>query len=150
MTDSIYQDVIDAFKTLLQTITTTNSYETNLGSNVYEWRPTALEENELPGLIFRDSPGKTDIAIQKHQHNINVDLEIVVSGSTTPATMRKCISDVIKCIGTDLTLSGLCEDIIYGDAPEMETEQANKYFGSIVMKFIIIHLTDPWNPYANT
>ena len=155
MTDSIHQDIVDAFKTLLQTITVVNGYETNLGNNVYEWRPTALEENELPGLVFRDKPGKTDIAIGKHQHNLDVEIEIKVSGSTVSATMRKCIADVIKCIGTQNTiggtcLSGLAEDIIYGDAPEIETDQANKYFGSILMKFTIIFLTNPWNPYTNT
>lgn len=156
MADSIYQDIIDEWKTLLQTIKTANGYETNLGNNVFEWRPTALEENELPGLVFRDKPGKIAwLSIGKHRNEINVEVEVKVSGSTTPATLRKCIADLIKCVGTEANKAGavlnnLAEDIQHGDAPELETDHANKYFGSLVMKFTIIFLTDPWNPYLNT
>jgi len=140
------QQIVEALDNLLKTILTTNGYETNLGRNVFEWRATPLIENEMPGVVWRDTADTVDLTIGQHQHNLTFEILLFAQGQTAPSTIRKMMADVVKAIGSDLTLGGLVEDI-KPQSENMGTEQAEKFNAVAVISFIVIYTTEPFNPY---
>ncbi len=149
MADSKRQDIIDALDTRLRTILTAGGYETDLGSNVFEWRATALQESELPGLIYRDiscEPVENTASLYQ-EFFLNIEVEIItVSGSTTASQIRKMIADVYKAIGTDDKWGGLALGT-FSDGDEMNIEQAEKIIGGATVSFHVHFATVEWDPY---
>jgi hypothetical protein len=146
MADSKRQDIIDALDTLLKTIKTTAGYETNLGSNVKEFDETAMNESESPKCIHRDMgqiSAEQDFDSWIHDLTIMLDLEVV--GSI--ATMRKCIADVTKALGSDNTLGGLAIKI-KPPTDQIGAEHKEKFIVGAIMKFVVRYETASWNPYA--
>lgn len=140
------QQVVEALDTLLKTILTTNGYETDLGNNVFEWRATPLAEDETPGIIWRDTADTIDLTIGENQHNLNFEILLFAQGTTAPSTIRKMIADVVKAIGSDLTLGGLVEDIKQ-NSENIGTDQAERFNAVAMLTFTVIYTTEPFNPY---
>src|SRR3990170_3357246 len=67
MADSIRQQIMTAIDTRLKLITITNGYETNAGNNVYEFWDIALEDDELPAIIWRDGAEDSDLLVNTTQ-----------------------------------------------------------------------------------
>lgn len=151
MATPIRQTLINNIKTQLQTITVANSYETNLGSNVFEWRESPLQQSELPAIILRDPSNQLVKTFGKHESVLRLELEIYTQG--TPATMRKAIADVIKCIGVEGKKDNpftVAEVIKFAGDEEIETEHTEHKFAGVKMTFEIEYITDPWDPFTNT
>ena len=101
MPDTIRQQIVDRFESKLQSIATGAGYQTNVGQSVHEWRSSPFMQNELPALIWRDldEPVEEHTRFaQRHQRALHMQVEIVGSGTTSPAEYRKLLADVEKAI----------------------------------------------------
>ena len=151
MADSIRQSIINAIDARLKTITIANSYETDLGRNVFEHRTTALGDSELPGINFRDvgcDVSEEDVAIGQHGYELIMEAEILVKeGSTTAVQIRKMIADVIKAIGVDPRWGNLAVRTS-PVSDSLKFEQSEKIIAGALLTFPIIFRTNKFNPYA--
>ena len=148
MPDTIRQQIMDALKTRLKTITTTNGYQTDLGKNVFEWRSSALNSGELPAAIYRDTACETEEQISAHQHNLSIEVEVIAaSGAGTAVEVRQLIADVAKAVGSDITFGGLATNTIpLGD--ESASEQDEKKIGGALIHFAVSFRTKEWDHYS--
>jgi len=149
METNIRQSIVTALDTLFKTIKTTASYETNLGSNVHWWRGEAVEVSELPALLCRDTVQTIPQTGGGQEHTMFLTVEIYCTASDAGVVMRKCIADVIKAIGTSLTLGGLVADIQTGGSGEstyVDHEGRKVFVTSLV--FQVLYETLNWNPYS--
>jgi hypothetical protein len=146
MPDSIRQQIIEALDTQLKTILTTGGYTSNLGSKVFEYRSHPLEESDLPCLIYRDLADTIAQTFGEQEHRLTVSLDIIAN--TTAKVLRGMIADVHKCIGGNLTLGGLCMDILPVSDEAIEVQQDDRKFYGVSMKIVIQFVTANWNPYA--
>ncbi len=139
------QSIIDAIDTQLKTILIANGYDTDLGSNVFEWRQVPLQESELPALIYRDVTSEIEIIVlDRHTHILNLEVEVKTQpGSTSGSLARKMIADVIKAIGVDHTWGALA---IKTDpvSSEIVFEQHEKIITGAIINFEITYRTDLW------
>lgn len=153
MADSIRQQIMTALDTRMKAILTAGGYETDLGTSVFEWRTENLDDSQLPALVWRDiAAGVSDqaddgAAMGSHAHALTVEIEIITSGSTAPAAVRKMIADVYKAIGVDDTWGGLA----LATAPredETEHDQAEKKIAGATIRAVIIYETLSFDPYT--
>ena len=135
-----------ALEDQLQLILTGSGYNSNLGNNIYEWREETIEEHHLPACIYRDVQDTTEQTFGNQEHRLSVSLEIFAN--CTAAVMRGIVADVTQCLGNNLTLGGLCEDIgVIGDETIKVEHDDRRIFG-ISVKIVIQYITANWNPYA--
>lgn len=110
MTESIWQQIITAVDTRFKTILITpGGYKTNIGANVFWWKPTSLDLADLPAMNCRDKPQMREVGAGVYDETLNIEIEAACTGSTTPEDMRKIAADLDKCIGVDEMWSGLAE-----------------------------------------
>lgn len=110
---SLRQQLVDAVLARFALITTANSYQTNIGANLEEWRTTPLGENETNFLNVRD----TEDVIQPDPQGPNsgkrtwallISAEAVMAETGQNAQhARKAIADIKKAIAIDQTWGGL-------------------------------------------
>ena len=149
MTDSVRQEVVTALDTLFKTITTANSYNTNLGNNVSWWRSRPLQASELPALCLKDTNENRVVAIGQWEHLLTIEAEILVNASDDGDSMRQAAADVIKVLGTSLTLGGIAEDIRPpGSMESVDVEQDSLRMFGALMSFQVEYYTNPWDPYS--
>jgi len=146
-------DIMAAVVTRLQGILVASNYYSNLGSNVFEWRPKVVteggggyvptEQDELPALHVRDTMDETTQLNLRgsEEHALTLELEIAHEAAATGATMRKQIEDVRKAIGTDTTWGGLA----LGTSQTVTTEsiriQADRTFFRTLMRVQVKYTT---------
>ena len=136
MATPIRQTLIDNIKTQLQTITTGNGYETNLGSNVFEWRETPLQQSELPGIVIRDPSNQQTKTFGKHESVLKLEIEIYTQG--LPVVTRKAIADVIKCIGVEGLKDQpftVAEVVKFSGDEEIDASHTEHRFAGVKMNF---------------
>lgn len=103
------ENIVNALVTRLKTISTA-SYETNAGENVFLWRESPLEADEVPGIFVYDTDDvSVDFSLapshsRAEEHQLTVELGLV---ATSTDEYRKIVRDVRKCIGVDETFGGL-------------------------------------------
>ena len=139
------QSIMAALEDQLQTILTTGGYNSNLGSNVYEWRDTPLESGSLPALIYRDMQDSIAQTFGNQEHRLTVSLDIF--DDCTASYMRGLIADVTKCLGANLTLGGLCEDVLPISDEAIQAEHDNRKIFGVSIKIIIAFVSLNWDPY---
>ena len=146
MADPIRQQIMEALEDQLQTILMTGNYNSNLGSHIYEWRGTPIEEGNLPACIYRDTNDTIAQTCGNQEHQLTVSLDIFAN--STAEVMRGIIADVTKCLGANLTLGGLCEDITPISDETIEVEHENRRIFGVTMKIVIQYVTANWSPYS--
>jgi len=139
------ETVMTNFKTQLKTITVANGYSFN--ASVYDWREVPIGGSECPAIICRDIVETIVVAIGLHLHNLRVQMELILIEGTTPISVRQMISDVVYCLGKNLTLNGVAEDILPIEGEDIIIEQKEKKIGSVSMVVIVQYVTKPWDPY---
>lgn len=127
-------------------------YSQNLGSNVFWWRETSLEESELPALLCRDTVDTTVRAIGEHEHLLTVEATIELRSSDTAEMARKARADIEKALGTNVSpnecLSGYAQDINPISSEVIEVEHKGiKAFG-VALRFQVQYVTAPFDPYT--
>lgn len=146
MSDSKRQQIVAAFDTRLKTILTGGGYNTNLGSNIFEWRVTPLAQDELPGAIWRDTDDSIEVSFQQDVHSLSIQVAVTVAGATSPADARKLIADVTAAVATDTSLGGLAEDAkVTGETIEFDQEE--RRIAGVVLTFVVEFVTNHMDPY---
>lgn len=148
--------IMAAVVTRMQEILSASGYYSNLGQNIYEWRPKLVteggasyvpfEQTELPAIDIRD-PLDTVVTIEQggtEEHSLSVEFEIAHEAAATGQTMRKQIADVRKAIGVDVSWGGLASDT----SREMTTEtvhlQGDRKFFRTLVRTKITYLTSEY------
>ncbi|GAF85152.1 unnamed protein product [marine sediment metagenome] len=147
MPDSVRQQIINAFKTRLGTVLIAGGYETDLGSNVFEWKTAEWQESEMPGVDVRDPSEAGVIRGGDHEFALSIELEVKVTGTTSPSQVRDIIGDIITAIGTDPGFGGLVQGFEPVQNPSMGFDQKDKTFGSILLNFDLRYLTKAFTPF---
>lgn len=77
-------------------------------------------------------------------------LSAVQTGESIPTAENRLLAALIKAtIGTDRTLSSLCDDIVYASGGPLLTEEPTVYAG-VFATFLIRYRFDAGNPYTLT
>ena len=105
MADKTYrQQIVDAVMTRMAAITTANGYQTNIGSDVHDWRVN-FQQDELPAVSVCDLE---TIAVNSDPRTdglttwaLTVQICIYSEKDTDPSIIRMMIADVTNAIGTD-------------------------------------------------
>jgi len=95
------QRIITEIVTRLQTILTTNGYQTDIGTNVEDSRPNWDEEADLPAIsVFegRTASHEGPDSRRKTIHEMPVAIKVFLKRGTSAANARTAISDVKKAI----------------------------------------------------
>lgn len=176
MADSIREQILQLVKERFQTISVANGYETNLGTHVYLFRDLSrspFAETELPAVNIIDLDEQHQPKVSgraNHHHVLSIECQIAAgvtaAGGNTDAAkqVRKCISDLIKAIGTETNganghdwandtpsesnPSGTA--LAFNSLPianQIGLEQADRTIGVGIYKFDIEYRTQRWNPY---
>ena len=150
MADSKRQQIMTAIDTRLKLITVTNGYETNAGNNVYEFWDVALEDDELPAIIWRDGAEDSDLLVNTTQdRTLTVELILQTLGATAPAILRKLIADVEKAILVDNTWGGL---VIFTSVMNVidtfDVEHKDRRIGACRTRFTVLYRTGYLNSYS--
>lgn len=143
---TIRQQIMEAYEDQLQLIVAGATYNTSLGTNINEDKGIPFADGVTLGLIYRDTNDAIAQTFGNQEHSLTVVNEILCVG--TAADKRKTVADVYKCLGANLTLGGLCEDILPQPDESIEIEHANRKAYWITIKVVIQYVTGNWNPYA--
>ena len=138
-----HQAIIDAFKVKLQLILVASGYHTDAGLNVFCWRNTALQPEELPGIVFRDGVDSADEEFatttgDQLYYKLPVKIDLICNDADTA---RQMIADCQKAINTDRTLGGLAHDIEYVGFGLISEDQDEKKIIGASGKIDIIYFT---------
>lgn len=150
MADSLRQQIVSAIDTRLKTILISGGYETNAGNNVYEFWSIALEDSELPAIIWRDGAEDTELLVSTTQdRRMTVELTLQAVGTTAPATLRKVIADVEKAMLVDYTWGGLAiftSPVDISDTFDMDHQE--RRIGVCRARFTVLYRTGYLDSYT--
>lgn len=144
------QDILDHIVLALQAILTTGGYHTNLGSNVFLFRTSALNENELPAAVVRDVDQKK---LAEYAGNpglidwlMTVEIELFCMGAQgSDVLARQMMADVNKAVGIDMKFGGYAEYTTpVSDELKVEQGLKEKIVGGAFMRFQIVYRTVKW------
>jgi len=141
------QGIITGLKSVLSNISIVNGYNTDIGSNVDEWRLTPYSESDLPVIEIRDescsiTDGRNNVDNYK---TLSVTISCYDSVTATGATeMRLYIKDVLSAIGKDPQLSGNALDIDV-DSTSIEGSQDSDIIFSAVVNLSVGYITNKWS-----
>jgi hypothetical protein len=108
------QSILTQLDTKLKTILTTNSFETNAGSNVYEWHPYGTPVAQMPALAYRDTTEEITTVNDRdqHIHKLTIDILGYTSGSTAFTQARQLLADINSAIDDDRKFGGYVDDVV--------------------------------------
>jgi len=148
MPDTIRQQIITSVDARFKTVLVTNGYQTDVGANVFDWRAEALEEGDLPALIYRDTVCSTEISnISSYTHKMTVEIIAVVANDTPMAIIRNIIADLDKAIGVDDRWGGLAV-LTERTGDESGIEIDDKKYAGCRVTMVITFRTLGWNDYV--
>ncbi len=105
MADTKQQKIIDEIVARMQTILTTNGYETNIGVNVEDSRTNWDEADDLPAISVFDGTTQAAEAPDTHSKTIHI-MPVMIkcflkAGATPAAEARSALRDIYAAINTD-------------------------------------------------
>ena len=151
--DLIMQAVISR----MQGILVSSGYYSDLGSNVFEWRPKIVteggagyvptEQEELPALHIRDTFDQSSIRdlSGNEDHELTLELEIAHEGGATGQEMRKQIQDIRKAISVDKTWGGLVRETAQDMPAETVRIQADRTFYRTLIRTKLVYMTSAFS-----
>lgn len=132
------QSILDALKTLLQTIKVSNGFNTNLGDYVFHWQEYPVEYNE-ESLVIRDPDEDYEEKNNNYQCVLHIEIESRVFSNNPGLAGNQALQDVLKAIGSDVTFSGLATRTkLITNEKQVETEGRSAC--SILLKIDVIYL----------
>jgi len=133
----------------LETILTANGYETDAGTNVFEWRDAPLAETELPAVVVRDTDDAAELTAGETNHEFTIELDIFAIGTATldaAEVSRKVVADVVKAMGVDFTFGGLTHNMIHLGESAIVDQESRKLL-AITVEFALYYTTAHFDPY---
>lgn len=147
MPDTKRQQIVTALAARLALIQVANGYQTDAGLNVNEWLVTPLELQDPPALNFRDEEDVIELTTGKDLHTLTIAIECYATGSSSPATLRLMLADIVRAIAVDNTFGGLVEDTTIS-SESISVRQEEKRLAAVNLKILIQYETDHLNAYA--
>lgn len=143
MATNVRQSIATKIGTLLATIKTTASYETNLGANCFEWKEPPTLDTTL-SCRWKDTVSVKKKSVNSWENIMTVTVQIQGNTSTQ---VRSACADVITAIGTKKTWDALAQSTEYiGEDVGMAQENKKVYVSELTFE---IHFpTAYWNVYA--
>ena len=126
MADTIRQRIVDAIDTRFKAIKKTGGYATDIGNHVFWWKESTLQVSDLPGMNCRDKSPEKELGCGVEDNILPIEIEAGVSGSTTPAELRKIVADINKAIGVDETWGDLAQTTDLKEDSISLTQNENK------------------------
>jgi len=148
MSVTIRQTIITAFDTRMKTIKVAAGYVTDLGNKVYEWLQAPFQDDEAISLIYRDRNTPIERTVGCDINTLAMEVVVVIPSAATMEEVRKAVADVIKCVGVDVTWSGLAQDTSPITEDTVEFEHQNRKIAGILLTFNIMYTTAPFDPYT--
>lgn len=134
-TPTIRQQIVDQFDAALRTISRDNGFQTDVGSQVFEWYAVAFDPAQFPlALIWRDLDEPIEEPSNnafRHKRSLHMQVEIIAVGPTAPKIYRRVLADVEKAIfsGYNVTTQEWWGGLAYKTRPRlarMVVEQASQ------------------------
>lgn len=91
------QEICDALKAQLETITTVNGYNTDIGQNVMEWSQVLVEPT-ADCVIFGDTDEKYTDENARLQCELTVEIQATLFTADYGTKARQALQDMIKAI----------------------------------------------------
>ena len=161
MADDVRQKIVDAVKSRLQTITTGNGYETNVGGNVKVWRDMSsspFASGDLDALNIRDmrtEASREGQPMGTTQHEMTMHIEAATKDNTMARDkkLRKILADLIKAIGTDRqwTVSGA--KLAWNtqiESTAIDVQHKGEILGGCQLVISILYRTLDFDPYTTS
>lgn len=152
MADSKRQKIVDAVVARMRTILIANSYSTNIGQNVFDWRVN-FQDDELPAVSVCDLPaqvaddsqnGKLDRTIWL----MPIQIRIYAAKDETPANIRTMVKDVQAAIRVDPQFTVSNVPLLMSSWPETEgfmiPEESFEVIGG-TFQFVAMFITKKFN-----
>ncbi len=124
------QVIVDAIRTRLATILSSNGYNTDIGRHVFEWKVTAFADSDLPAVTFRDTD-PTFRELTGGMQEVSLPVAFIIGaalGASTMQVLRAAIEDVLSAINSDFTWGGMAWDTAV-DTIEAFAEHEGKLTG---------------------
>ena len=134
MAASTRQTILTALNTALGTIKTTNGYNTNAGNTVLEWG-SDLDVTDLPAISWRDLSSEIEhdgVSFNRQRHMLTVEIQFFASAATSPTTARSILQDIVACLWTNKTWSGLARWTSVDEHELLVDHEDNKITGGKV------------------
>jgi hypothetical protein len=138
----IRQNIIDKIILNLKDISIANGYSLDIDDHVWEWRDTVLSENEVPGIIIRDT---SDIIADQDEQEHQLSFEIVAlasEGNNSTKKIRNLMQDILTAFGLIEKESYVCGANYLNS--EMEVEHLKKRYAAALMTFTVSYYEDLW------
>jgi hypothetical protein len=143
------EQIVQAVKTRLETITTANGYHTNLGNNIYEWKQNPHADTNTLSAVIRDTECEEVNVLDQaasgiHTKILTMEIEIIAASGTPAQDLRKAEADVNKAIGTDTTFGGLAVDTEPVNSIPLYPNQNEKRIAGLQRTVEITFRTTAW------
>lgn len=151
---TVRQRIMDEIAARFATITTGNSYQTDIGQNITEWSAVPITDRHNRGIDLTDpldEYANTAPSPNCEDHTLNVYAVIhCKEAGDTADYLRKAICDVYRAIGNDRywTVSGdrLARNGTFPVQDEITVDQAGKITGAARVHFQVKYRTATLDP----
>lgn len=136
---NIRQQIIDALETRMNTIADIKK--------VLVWRASDLSPSELPAILIRDTVDTMPadgVGAGRLDHDLEISITAMFSGSTSAADAREMISDIIAAIGTDPTFGALAFDTILQSA-DLDLDDSAQLIAAAQINITIRYRSALWS-----
>lgn len=133
------QQIVDAIETRFSALPSIEK--------VAVWRASSLPVDQLPAVLIRDTVDTmpTDgIGTGRRDHDLQVEITCMFSGSTSVADARELAAELVTSIGTDPTWSALAFDTILTSV-DLNLEDANQLISAAQIEISIRYRTELWS-----
>jgi hypothetical protein len=136
---SVEQDIMTAVMTNMNNISIANGYTFDVGSNVFEWRDSPLNDGEFPAIIVKDVYNEVSEEDEK-EHTLTVEIQLVDSGNSSPASIRAKVQDILTAFYLIID-----EDFVASAdfrSAEKAVEKADKRYSSAILTFFVYYYSE--------
>lgn len=140
------QQIVDAFEQRLRGIFVSSGYRTDLGANVEGWRSRPLADGEIFAVVWRDTAApkrREGVEIGRHEHELSLEVEILVADGTPDATAREMLADVVQAVGADPRFGGLARWTKL-EEDELIVHHEGVRLAAVRLRFAISYRTALW------
>jgi hypothetical protein len=120
MSTTIRDQLVQALKARLETITVANSYETEV-NNVYDYKTDTIDPDLMPAANIKDVSEESVRRGLIFHNKLSIEISIHIAGNVR-TDIRNFKGDVTKAIGTDVSFGGLSQNTFPPDNESFTNE----------------------------
>ncbi|MCP4989332.1 MAG: hypothetical protein GY928_25735 [Colwellia sp.] len=142
------QQIMTELLSIFSKLTKLYGHQTNLGSNIFEWKTIDFQSTELPGIDVRDTSEIVETRGGRHYYTLTIELEAKVSASTSTAVAREVLADIQTLLACNQNLGGLVHLVKPVQNELLNFERVNNKFGTVSMTLEVEYATKAFQPYT--